>query len=83
MFISNIHFECTQEDLFTFLKENGLRIERLTLHRDRDGLKNHKGTAHCLFETSQDAAYAVKDLSGFEYKGRAVKMEIAKPQGMR
>lgn len=83
VFVSNIHFECTQDDLHTFFTENGLQIEKLNLHRDKDGVKAHKGTAHCLFVTAQDAAFAVKELSGFEYQGRPLKMEIARPMGAR
>jgi RNA recognition motif-containing protein len=82
VFIRNIHFDATEEELTGFLRENNLKVVKLNLHKSDTG-RGHKGTGHVLFETAKEASYCCKSLSGFEYNGRPIYFELQKPNNQR
>lgn len=86
IFMGNLHFEMTDKDLSSLFATNGLRVANINLLKDPQG--KSKGIGFATFETPRDAAYAVKSLNGFQFKGRPVRFEIADPnhqkaQGLR
>ena len=74
--MANIHFEIRENDLVNLFRENNLNVVRLSFHKNHETGKP-KGTGICEFMTPMEASFAVQRLSGFEFKGRPIRFEMA------
>ena len=79
IFMNNIHFQCSEQDLILLFTENKLRVTKLMLHKDHE-TGRAKGSGLCEFEHPNDAIKAVQTLTGFLYKDRPIYFNPHKPR---
>jgi len=76
LFVRNIGFEATQEELEELFKSHsGLREVRLVTYRNG----HSKGVAYVEFETEEAASKALMATDGSDFKGRQLSVEISRP----
>ncbi|CAK0805249.1 unnamed protein product, partial [Prorocentrum cordatum] len=76
VFIANIVYEATEEELRERLENVGL-VKSMRLVRDKDDTGAHKGYAFCDFHDSFTADAAIQVLNGAEFHGRPLRVNIA------
>jgi cold-inducible RNA-binding protein len=81
LFVGNLDFGTTQDDLRTLFGEAG-EVVSVTLPRDRDSGRP-RGFAFVEMSTGEQAAAAVESLNGFALHGRNLRVDAAtdKPTG--
>lgn len=82
IFVGNISFETTEQDLHDLFSENNRRVERVNIITDRD-TGRPRGFAFVEMATSEDASAAISALDGQELLGRPLRVNEAhdKPRG--
>lgn len=75
IFIGNIPFEITEEQLIDIFKEVG-PVQSFRLMFDRETGRS-RGYAFCEYADSETAASAIRNLSGYEIGGRHLKVDKA------
>ena len=75
VFIGNIPFEITEEQLIDIFKEVG-PVHSFRLMFDRETGRS-RGYAFCEYADSETAASAIRNLSGYEIGGRNLKVDKA------
>ena len=75
IFIGNIPFEITEEQLIDIFKEVG-PVHSFRLMFDRETGRS-RGYAFCEYADSETAASAIRNLSGYEIGGRHLKVDKA------
>lgn len=78
LYVGNLSFKATEEDLQARFTEAGIKLESITLVRDRfSGQPRGFG----FVEVADDAAEkAITTLNGTEFMGRAIVVNEARPQ---
>ncbi len=75
IFVGNLSFKSTREELETLFAQEG-KVSEVFLPTDREsGLP--RGFAFVTFESDEDAAKAVEKFNGFEFGGRALRVNSA------
>ncbi|KAI8580859.1 hypothetical protein K450DRAFT_234911 [Umbelopsis ramanniana AG] len=75
VFVGNIPFDCTEEQLIDVFKEVG-PVESFRLVFDKDTGKP-KGYGFCEFQDAETASSAVRNLNGYELGGRQLRVDYA------
>lgn len=75
IFIGNIPFEVTEEQLIDIFKEVG-PVQSIRLMFDRETGRS-RGYAFCEYADPETAASAIRNLSGYELAGRNLKVDKA------
>lgn len=78
IFVSNINFRATAEDLKELFSPYGTVISTKII-KDRETGKS-RGFGFVEMEDEHDAITAIKKLNGYEYQERALKVNEARPQ---
>ncbi|CAM0135563.1 hypothetical protein VKS41_005212 [Umbelopsis sp. WA50703] len=75
VFVGNIPFDCTEEQLIDVFKEVG-PVESFRLVFDKETGKP-KGYGFCEFQDAETASSAVRNLNGYELGGRQLRVDYA------
>ncbi|PVH99675.1 splicing factor, CC1-like protein [Periconia macrospinosa] len=75
LFIGNIHFSVTEEDLKEIFSPFGA-IEQITLQRDDKIATRSKGYGFVQFVDPKDAKEALRDMNQFELAGRPIRVGL-------
>ena len=78
IYVGNLSFEVTQEDLNTVFAEYG-SVKRVQLPTDRE-TGRMRGFGFVEMGTDAEEAAAIEALDGAEWMGRALKVNQAKPR---
>ncbi|HEY9620365.1 MAG TPA: RNA-binding protein [Crinalium sp.] len=81
IYVGNLSFEATQEDLIEIFSEYG-KVQRVQLPTDRE-TGRVRGFAFVEMETADEEASAIEALDGAEWMGRDLKVNKAKPREER
>jgi len=81
LYVGNLNFETTEEDLKAFFAEVAT-VSRVTVIRDKF-TNQSRGFAFVELDDPAQASKAIAELNGRALKGRAVKVNEAKPQESR
>lgn len=79
LFIGNIAWSATKEDLKAFFEEIG-PVEDAFLVYDRERGR-HKGFGFITYVNAEDAERAMKELDGKDFQGREIRISAAREQG--
>ncbi|KAL5491992.1 hypothetical protein EMCRGX_G017375 [Ephydatia muelleri] len=77
LFIGNLTFSCTEDGLKEFLSSKGVEPTALRIIT-KDGAS--KGFGYAEFASGGDAKEALEALSGAEYEGRELRVDVATPR---
>jgi RNA recognition motif-containing protein len=77
IYIGNMPYTANEDDLIGLVKPR--LTERVTIPTEKE-THRPRGFAFIEFTNDDDAISAVKLLDGFEFRGRILKVNIAKPQ---
>jgi len=78
LYIGNLSYEVTQEDLNTVFAEYG-SVKRVQLPTDRE-TGRMRGFGFVEMDTDAEEAAAIEALDGAEWMGRTLKVNKAKPR---
>lgn len=78
IFVGNLSFQTTQEDLLATFSQFG-NVERVSIVTDRD-TGQPRGFAFVEMANAQDAQTAISQLNGAELNGRALNVNEARPK---
>ncbi|HEY6347700.1 MAG TPA: RNA-binding protein [Bryobacteraceae bacterium] len=78
IFVGNLSFQTTQEDLLSTFSQFG-NVERVNIVTDRD-TGQPRGFAFVEMTNAQDAQKAIAQLNGAELNGRALNVNEARPK---
>lgn len=81
IYVGNLSYEVTQEDLETTFKEYGT-VKRVQLPTDRE-TGRFRGFAFVEMGTDTEETAAIEALDGAEWMGRDIKVNKAKPREER
>jgi|SRR5581483_7118760 len=79
LFVANINFDATAEDLEDFLSMAGFNAADVKLVRDRQ-TGTSRGFAFVEIDSASDGQRAVRELHGKEFMGRALIVNEARPE---
>lgn len=79
IFVGNLSFQATQDDLFSMFSRYGT-VERVNIITDRDTGQS-RGFAFVEMTDGNEAARAISELNGSELKGRTLNVNEARPKG--
>lgn len=82
IYIGNLDYGVSEEDLKKILEEKGLQTAELKIVMDKFTGRS-KGFGFAEFEKKEDAQLAIDSLDGFELKGRRLRVNKAKKQRPR
>ncbi len=84
IFVGNMSFDATEQDLTDLFGADGRQIERVSIVNDRE-TGRPRGFAFVEMATDDDAAKAIEALDGHELLGRALRVNEAlnKPRNDR
>ena len=82
LYIGNLSWNTTKDDLANVLSENGRTIKDLHLVLDRDTGRS-RGFAFAEFESESEAQAAIEQLDGLELDGRNLRVNEAQPRPQR
>ncbi|KAH7729557.1 Sart3 protein [Aphelenchoides avenae] len=78
LFVRNVHYACTQDELQEFFSRYAsVKDVRIVEHKSGQ----RKGVAYVEFHTEQDASKALIASNGAELRGRALQVAISNPPG--
>jgi RNA recognition motif-containing protein len=82
IFVGNISFDSTEQDLQELFSADGRQVERVSVITDRD-TGRPRGFAFVEMANASDASAAISALDGHELHGRALRVNEAhdKPRG--
>jgi RNA recognition motif-containing protein len=78
IYVGNLVWECTSDDLLALFQEHGA-VARVQIITDRETGRS-RGFGFVEMENDAEAAAAVQALNGFNFKGRALTVNEAKPR---
>lgn len=78
IFVGNLSFQTTQEDLLATFSQFG-NVDRVSIVTDRD-TGQPRGFAFVEMANAQDAQTAISQLNGAELNGRALNVNEARPK---
>lgn len=78
IYVGNLSYEVTQEDLNTVFADYGT-VKRVQLPTDRE-TGRMRGFAFVEMDTEAEEATAINNLDGAEWMGRTLKVNKAKPK---
>ena len=81
MYVGNLSFDVTDEDLLSAFSEYG-NVETANVIKDRTSNQS-RGFGFVDMPDNSEADKAIKALNGTELKGRNIKVNQAKPRGGR
>lgn len=81
IYIGNLSYQATQEDLTEVFKEYGT-VKRITLPTDRE-TGRPRGFAFVEMEDESNEEKAIEELDGAEWMGRELRVNKAKPREPR
>ena len=76
LYVGNLPHEIENMDLEKLFSESGT-VQSVNIIKDRDSGRN-KGFGFVEMKSPQEAADAIEKFNGFDLKGRAIKVNIAK-----
>jgi RNA recognition motif-containing protein len=79
VYIGNLEYSVTEDELRKKMEENGLQIKNLKIIKDRFTGKS-KGFGFAEFENNNEVQLAIDSLDGQELKGRKLKVSRAHKQ---
>jgi RNA recognition motif-containing protein len=82
IYIGNLDYGVTEEDVQTFLDEQGFQPNDLKIITDRMTGRS-KGFGFAEFEEAEEASRAIESLNGLELKGRNLRVNQARRQAPR
>ncbi len=77
LFISNLPFTATKEQIENLFTEKGFKVKDVRLVTQKSG--KPKGLAYAEFDNAQDASQAVLKVDGTEMDGHTIKVAISNP----
>ncbi len=81
LYVGNLPFEVTEDDLQDLFEAHGA-VTSAKVITDRD-TGRPRGFAFVEMEQAEDAQKAIQSLDGRDYKGRNLKVNLAKPREER
>jgi RNA recognition motif-containing protein len=78
LYIGNIPYTCTEDDLRAFFEQSGLQVANVTLIRDRT-TGNPKGFGFVETNSDEEAQAAIEKLNGQNFMGRNLVINEARP----
>lgn len=80
LFVGNIGYGATDQDVADFFKEAGVTVRTVKLIRDRE---TGDSRGFCFVEVDGEAEAAIEKTDGVLMRGRPLKVQAAKEQGRR
>jgi RNA recognition motif-containing protein len=80
LFVGNLPYTTTEQDLRDLLGRSGARVESVRLVADLDTGRS-KGHAFVEMSTAEEAAQAMRDLDGSNLGGRSIVVSEARSKG--
>ena len=81
IYVGNLSYEVTREDLVDVFKEYG-SVKRVHVPMDRE-TGRMRGFAFVEMETEDEEKSAIEELDGAEWMGRSLKVNEARPREQR
>lgn len=78
IYVGNVHYEVTQEDIQEVFKEYGT-VKQVTIPTDRE-TGRARGFCFVEMESEAEEAAAIEELDGAEWMGRELKVNKARPR---
>jgi|SRR2546430_2005996 RNA recognition motif-containing protein len=78
IYVGNLAWECTSDDLLALFQEHGA-VARVQIITDRETGRS-RGFGFVEMENDAEAAAAIEALNGFDFKGRPLTVNEAKPR---
>lgn len=78
IYVGNLVWEATSDDLYTLFKEHGA-VRQAQVITDRETGRS-RGFGFVEMENDQEAQKAIDSLNGFNFRGRALTVNEAKPR---
>ncbi len=82
LYVGNLSFETTDDDLQQLFTGNGFQVESARVIRDMNSGRS-RGFGFVELGPNEDAARAIQQLNGFNLDGRALQVNEARPQAPR
>lgn len=80
LFVGNLPYSTTEQDLRELLGRSGARVESVRLIKDLDTGRS-RGYAFVEMSTPEEADRAMRDLDGFNLDGRTIAVNEARARG--
>ncbi|GIW81194.1 MAG: hypothetical protein KatS3mg105_3001 [Gemmatales bacterium] len=81
IYVGNLVWECTQDDLYSLFSQHGQVISSEVI-RDRQTGRS-RGFGFVQMENDDEALRAIDALNGYDYKGRPLTVNEARPREER
>ena len=78
IYVGNLVWDCTSDDLLALFQEHGA-VARVQIITDRETGRS-RGFGFIEMENDAEAAAAIEALNGFDFKGRPLTVNEAKPR---
>jgi len=82
IYIGNINYEVTEEELKEMFKEKGFEVKDINIIRDKFSGRS-KGFGFAEFENDEQVKKVIESLDGYELKSRKLKINKAKEKKPR
>ena len=79
LFVGNIPYSTTEQDLKTLFERSGAKVESVRVITDFDTGRS-KGYAFVEMATGDEADRAIKDLNNYNLNGRSIVVNEARPR---
>ncbi len=76
LYVGNLPHEAESQDVEKLFSESGT-VQSVYIAKDRDSGRN-KGFGFVEMKTQEEAAGAIEKFNGFDFKGRALKVNLAR-----
>lgn len=76
LYVGNLPYDVEDTDLEKLFSESGT-VESVSIVKDRDSGRN-KGFGFVEMKSPQDASSTIEKFNGFDFKGRAIKVNLAR-----
>ena len=80
LYVGNLSSDVENMDLEKLFSENGT-VQSVNIIKDRDSGRN-KGFGFVEMTNQQEAADAIEKFNGFDFKGRTIKVNLAKDKNI-
>jgi RNA recognition motif-containing protein len=82
LYVGNLSFDVTDDGLLQLFTGNGFQVESARVIRDMNTGRS-RGFGFVELAAGEDAARAISQLNGFNFEGRALVVNEARPQAPR
>ena len=82
LYVGNLSFDATDEDLQQLFSGNGIQVESARVIRDKDTGRS-RGFGFVELGAGEDMARAIAQLNGYNMNGRVLQVNEARPQAPR